>query len=78
MLLLGVADCCWIIHRFAFTDSGALLAGGVVCFDLRAVAPSKRQTNGNLPAKPSALLFFQLSPANIEHIHDSLGFFQVG
>jgi hypothetical protein len=74
MLLPGVADCSGIIHCFAFTDSGALLAGGVVCFDLRAVAPSKRQAAG----QPSALLFFQLSPASIEHIHDFLGFFQVG
>jgi hypothetical protein len=48
MLLLGVADCCRLIHRFAFTSFAALLRGGVLCFDLRAVAPSKRQTNGKI------------------------------
>jgi hypothetical protein len=48
MLLLGVADCCRLIHGFAFTDSAELLTRGALCFDLRTVAPSERQTNGKI------------------------------
>ena len=46
MLLLGVADCCRLIHRFAFTDSDVLLISITFCFDLPAFASFKRQTNG--------------------------------
>jgi hypothetical protein len=45
MLLLGVAECCWVIHLFAFTDS-AVLISIAFCFDLPAFASFKRQTNG--------------------------------
>jgi hypothetical protein len=48
MFLLGVADCCRLIHRFAFADYVALLTRGVLCFDLRDVASPKRQTNGKI------------------------------
>ena len=48
MLLLGVADCCRLIHRFAFTDSAVLPNCVRFCLGLRVVASSKRQTNGNL------------------------------
>ena len=47
MLLLGVADCCRLIHRFAFTVSAMLPNRVRLCFGLRVVASSKRQTNGN-------------------------------
>src|SRR5881397_2321535 len=48
MLLLGFADCCRLIHRFAFTDSSVLLISITFCFDLPAFASFKRQTNGKL------------------------------
>jgi hypothetical protein len=43
-LLLGVADCCRIIHFFAFTASSVLLISITFCFDLPALHPS----NGKL------------------------------
>jgi hypothetical protein len=46
MLLLGVADCCWIVHRFAFAGFSVLLIPITFCFDLPALASFKRQTNG--------------------------------
>ena len=33
MLLPGVADCCRLIDRFAFTDSWVLLISITFCFD---------------------------------------------
>jgi len=48
MLLLGVAECCCVIHPFAFTDSSVLLTPITFCFDLPAFASFKRQTNGNV------------------------------
>jgi len=48
MLLLGVADCCWIAHLFAFTASSVLLISIMFCFDLPAFASFKRQTNGKV------------------------------
>jgi hypothetical protein len=48
MLMLGVADCCRLIHRFAFTDSAVLLISITFCFDLPAFASFKRQTNGKV------------------------------
>ena len=48
MLLLGVADCCRLIHLFYFTDSSVLLISIMFCFDLPAFASFKRQTNGKL------------------------------
>jgi len=47
-LLLGIADCCGLIHRFAFTDSAVLLISITFCFDVPAFASFKRQTNGNV------------------------------
>jgi hypothetical protein len=47
MLLLGVAACCRLILRFAFTGSLVLLTSITFCFDLPAFASFKRQTNGN-------------------------------
>jgi hypothetical protein len=41
---------CVASNRFAFTDSGVLLTLGIFRFDLRAVASSKRGTNGKLRA----------------------------
>ena len=51
MLLLGVADCCRIIHFFAFTASSVLLISITFCFDLPAFASFKRQTNGKLSSR---------------------------
>ncbi len=48
MVLLGVADCCWIAHLFAFTASSVLLTSITFCFDLPVLASFKRQTNGNV------------------------------
>jgi hypothetical protein len=50
MLLLGVADCCWIVHLFAFIASSVLLISITFCFDLPAFASFKRQTNGKVLA----------------------------
>ena len=49
MLLLGVADCCGLVRRVAFTDSSVLLISITFCFDLPAFASFKRQTNGKIP-----------------------------
>jgi hypothetical protein len=48
MELLGVADCCRLIHLFALTDSSVLLISITVCFDLPAFTSFKRQTNGKV------------------------------
>jgi hypothetical protein len=48
MLLLGVADCCRLIHRFAFTGFAVLLISITFCFDLPAFASFKRQRNGKV------------------------------
>jgi hypothetical protein len=48
MLLLGVADCCRLIQRFAFTDSVVLLISTTFGIDLPAFASFKRQTNGKV------------------------------
>jgi len=48
MVLLGVADCCWIAHLFVFTASSVLLTSITFCFDLPVLASFKRQTNGNV------------------------------
>lgn len=46
MLLLGVADCCWIVDVFAFTGSSVLPTSATLCLDLPGFASLKRQTNG--------------------------------
>jgi len=46
MLLPGVADCCRLIDRFAFTDSWVLLISITFCFDLPAFGSFKRQRIG--------------------------------
>jgi hypothetical protein len=48
MLLPGVADCCRLIHRFAFTGFATVPNRVRLCFGLRVVASSKRQTNGKV------------------------------
>jgi hypothetical protein len=48
MLLLGVADCCRLFHRFAFTDSDTLLISITFCFHLPGFASFKRQINGKV------------------------------
>jgi len=58
-MLLGVADCCWIIHRFAFTHSSVLLISITFCFNLPAFASFKRQTNGKIFRRT----FPQISPS---------------
>jgi hypothetical protein len=42
MLLLGVAECCWFIHVFAFTDSAVLLISTAFCVDLPPFASCVR------------------------------------
>jgi len=44
MVLLGVADCCWIAHLFAFTASSVLLTSITFCFDCQFLHLS----NGNV------------------------------
>jgi hypothetical protein len=48
MLLLEVADCCRLIHRFAFGDSLAFLIRGVLCFNLRLLRPQNGKQTARL------------------------------